>query len=229
MAPSGSITTTTSTANPHPRRLITLYDAASARATFQGLLPLPRPSPTNQPQPYHHPAHGPDEILGRRHPAPLQPIPYEDTHNLPSSDLLKAIHQYTSEFYQRHGLTRGAARAMDETGLLVVGVLIEEAVKVCLGAGVGGAGAFVEEDGEEEGGAKRKKRGKGVERTGESDSDSRESTSRSQSHSRKRRRRRAAGAAAGADASTEGESKRISRRRKSRTRRSRGGGEKMQT
>ncbi|KAM5352393.1 hypothetical protein ACJ41O_005116 [Fusarium nematophilum] len=59
---------------------------------------------------------------------------------LPESDLLKAIHGYTSAFYAaRHrghhpSDSRGAAeRSMDETALLAFGILLEEAGKEVLG------------------------------------------------------------------------------------------------
>lgn len=48
---------------------------------------------------------------------------------LPDSDLLKALHAYTSAFYARTSHDGGANdwRSMDETALLALGILVEEA------------------------------------------------------------------------------------------------------
>jgi hypothetical protein len=54
---------------------------------------------------------------------------------LPDSDLLKALHCYTSDFYSRATRRRGAGnwRSMDETALLALGILMEEATREVLG------------------------------------------------------------------------------------------------
>ncbi len=53
---------------------------------------------------------------------------------MPGSDLLKAVHAYVSDFYARnYGYGEGVRgegadwRSLDETALLAVGVLLEEA------------------------------------------------------------------------------------------------------
>lgn len=54
---------------------------------------------------------------------------------IPESDLLKAVHLYASEFYDRATTNRGQGdlRSMDGTALLAFGILLEEAAKHCLG------------------------------------------------------------------------------------------------
>ena len=57
------------------------------------------------------------------------------TTELPDSDLLKAVHCYTSDFYSRATRRKGAGdwRSMDETALLALGILMEEATRDVLG------------------------------------------------------------------------------------------------
>ena len=54
---------------------------------------------------------------------------------LPDTDLLKAIHVYASDYYGRALGTQGdvSFESMDETALLAVGILLEEAAKHVLG------------------------------------------------------------------------------------------------
>jgi hypothetical protein len=68
---------------------------------------------------------------------------------LPDSDLLKALHCYTSDFYSRATRRRGAGdwRSMDETALLALGILMEEATRDSLGQ----TGDLVFTEGEEVG------------------------------------------------------------------------------
>lgn len=92
----------------------------------------------------------PDELLFRRKDAPERYAEY-DVYNaherhlpqgaLPGSDLLKAIHVYTSGFYgalarknrPRLGGRNVDERSMDETALLAFGILLEEAGREVLG------------------------------------------------------------------------------------------------
>jgi hypothetical protein len=53
--------------------------------------------------------------------------------DLPESDLLKALHCYTSDFYARTTANEGDSRSMDETALLALGILMEEASREVLG------------------------------------------------------------------------------------------------
>ncbi|KAL2111047.1 hypothetical protein VUR80DRAFT_355 [Thermomyces stellatus] len=98
----------------------------------------------------------PEEALFRRKEAPLRwphhdiymaherDLPDEGRDVLPSSDLLKALHSYASRFYDAlgHGGWREAhfvgtrninERSMDETALLALGILLEEAGRDVLG------------------------------------------------------------------------------------------------
>lgn len=62
---------------------------------------------------------------------------------LPDSDMMKAVHEYTSHFYealgQRHdgtgrgSITQADEKSMDETALLAFGILLEEAARDSLG------------------------------------------------------------------------------------------------
>lgn len=55
---------------------------------------------------------------------------------LPASDMLQAIHAYASDYYARATRARGRAGdwySMDETALLALGVLLEEACLLSLG------------------------------------------------------------------------------------------------
>jgi len=55
--------------------------------------------------------------------------------NLPDSDLLKSLHCYTSDFYSRSCVDSGLDdwRSLDETALLALGILLEEASLSTLG------------------------------------------------------------------------------------------------
>ena len=108
----------------------------------------------------------PEEVLFRRKTAPQR---YEEIdfywaernltldRPLPDSDLLKAIHTYASNFYDRATIDKGQGDygSMDETALLALGILLEEAAKETLGAT--GDLAFIEgeekDDGERLGGS----------------------------------------------------------------------------
>ncbi|CAL3967475.1 hypothetical protein PZA11_003768 [Diplocarpon coronariae] len=55
--------------------------------------------------------------------------------DLPESDLLKALHCYTSDMYSRAAADQGISdwRSMDESALLALGILMEEAALSSLG------------------------------------------------------------------------------------------------
>jgi hypothetical protein len=55
--------------------------------------------------------------------------------NLPESDLLKALHCYTSDFYSHATIDGGTGdwRSLDETALMALGILMEEAGRDILG------------------------------------------------------------------------------------------------
>lgn len=93
----------------------------------------------------------PDEVLFRRKDAPQRyaehdiyfshdrDLPHGGRDVLPESDLLKAIHSYSSHFYAATSKTspldyrRIDSRSMDETALLAFGILLEEAGREVLG------------------------------------------------------------------------------------------------
>lgn len=85
----------------------------------------------------------PQEVLFRRVRAPTQaPLGYYAADEelpsdlrLPDSDLLKAIHTYASDFYSMATDDKGRCdfRSMNETALLALGVLLEEAAVEVLG------------------------------------------------------------------------------------------------
>lgn len=100
----------------------------------------------------------PDEVLFRRKGAPIR---YEENdiyfanerlspdQKLPDSDLLKHLHCYASSFYQNATTTRGKKdwESMDETALLALGILLEEAAAEHLGES--GDLAFIEDESED--------------------------------------------------------------------------------
>lgn len=106
----------------------------------------------------HHqladPVLAPEEVLFSRANAPQryaekdiyfahEDLPDGGRGGLPDSDLVKALHGYASHFYeamgQRHdrdgrgNTARVDERSMDETALLSVGILLEEAARASLG------------------------------------------------------------------------------------------------
>ena len=92
----------------------------------------------------------PDEALFRRKGAPgrflehdiyfshQRDLPRDGRGVLPDSDLLKAVHAYSSRFYGAQRKIQGDygdtdERSMDETALLAFGILLEEAGREALG------------------------------------------------------------------------------------------------
>lgn len=129
----------------HQRRQASVYDAVAGRVGYQGFLPgheVPsrfRDTATNSTL-----AVPPDEALFRRREAPLRfeedDLYAADRHlephqRLPDSDLLKTIHAYVSDFYARAAPDGGKhdVRSLDETALLAMGFLLEEAAAEALG------------------------------------------------------------------------------------------------
>ncbi|KDB25611.1 hypothetical protein H109_02572 [Trichophyton interdigitale MR816] len=83
------------------------------------------------------PAVTPEEVLFRKQNAPVRYMENDfyfanenipEDQPLPDSDLLKAIHAYTSDLYANKTVDRGqsAWRSMDETALIALGFLLEE-------------------------------------------------------------------------------------------------------
>ncbi|KAI9772030.1 MAG: hypothetical protein M1840_001318 [Geoglossum simile] len=135
------------------KRQATVYDAVAGRVSSY-LPPNHRDRPSST-----LPTVPPEEVLFRRRNGPTRYaesdlyFANEDlpaTTRLPDSDLLKAIHTYASEFYARNGGSYDW-RSMDETALLAMGVLLEDAAAVALGET--GDLVFVEEENGGEGSA----------------------------------------------------------------------------
>lgn len=119
------------------RRTATVYDAVAGRVGLNGFLNQ-RQLTSEKIEPLT-----PAEVLLRRVNAPRE-IPYDyydassrlnSRQQLPESDLLKDIHAYAADFYQRRTEPddKGDFQSLDETALLAMGVLLEEACKECLG------------------------------------------------------------------------------------------------
>ncbi|KAI9704153.1 MAG: hypothetical protein M1836_007014 [Candelina mexicana] len=132
------------TASTERRREATVYDAVAGRISSNGFIPdRPFTSKYRDTLSSTEVAAPPEEVLFRRKNAPTR---YEenDTYfascnllphqKLPESDLLKAIHTYASDFYEC--ATRNPSidfKSMDETALIALGILLEEATGECLG------------------------------------------------------------------------------------------------
>ncbi|KAI2625018.1 hypothetical protein GGR54DRAFT_546473 [Hypoxylon sp. NC1633] len=148
------------------RRNANIYDAVAGRVTTT--LPLDNGSGSEAAPHHHHrpsrdrrrdPTLAPEEVLFRRVGAPVRYAEkdiypaHEGLHDggrgvLPDSDMLKAIHAYSSSFYgalaarQAGPLSSSAGapprnideRSMDETALLAFGILLEEAGREVLGS-----------------------------------------------------------------------------------------------
>ena len=122
-----------------------LYDAVAGRIGYEGFLEQQQQSSKyRDTSSTSHSAVPPDEVLFRRKNGPVR---YEeddvysaDRHlqayqRLPESDLLKVIHAYTAD-YNDAVATEGPrrdVRSMDETALLAMGILLEEAAAETLG------------------------------------------------------------------------------------------------
>ncbi|KAK5004948.1 hypothetical protein LTR60_006403 [Cryomyces antarcticus] len=131
--------------NQFLRRFATLYDVVAGRVSYHGFIPAePQTSTyrdtavtTTVPVP-------PDEALMRREGAPT-PTEVDDKYSadaklgahqkLPDSDLLKAVHAYASDYYACATKDRGRRdwKSMEETALLAMGILLEEAAAEVLG------------------------------------------------------------------------------------------------
>ncbi|KAK7534396.1 hypothetical protein IWX49DRAFT_302253 [Phyllosticta citricarpa] len=131
---------------PTKKRTATLYDAVAGRVSSNGFM-FAEPfvakdrdttSSSRLPIP-------PEEVLFRMRHAPErfeENDPYnadrhlEQHQRLPESDLIKALHAYTSDYYNASfgEDSKVDYRSMDETALLALGILIEEAAADLLGS-----------------------------------------------------------------------------------------------
>ena len=124
---------------------VCLYDAVAGRVGYEGFIAEPgRFSRYRDTTSKSTVALPPDEILFQD---PEAPIRYgendiyfaerylEPSQQLPDSDLLKALHCYASDFYASRTEKGGKKDflSLDETALLALGILIEEAAYEGLG------------------------------------------------------------------------------------------------
>lgn len=130
------------------RQNITLYDAVAGRAGYEGFLTTPQPSKHRDTPSTSTTAVPPEEVLFRRKGAPVRyeddDIYFADRHleperqqqltRLPDSELLKVLHAYVSDFCATtEDGGEGDWRSLDETALLALGILVEEAAVEALG------------------------------------------------------------------------------------------------
>ena len=118
-------------------RRISVYDAVAGRAGLNGFLTEEQKRSENL-LPL-----APEEILLNRR--SMDPELISHAYNasdslpasteLPESEMLKAIHTYASDFYSVATAEEGKYdfRSLDETALIAIGVLMEEAVREALG------------------------------------------------------------------------------------------------
>ena len=134
-------------------RPITLYDAVAGRAGLNGFLTQEqRRSENILPL-------APEGVLLNRTTIPKDLVSeaYDASEKLPNStrlpesEMLKAIHTYAADFYSAAVKEEGKCdfRSLDETALIAVGILLEEAVREALGQN--GDMVFVEPEGLENG------------------------------------------------------------------------------
>ena len=118
------------------RRLATVFDAVAGKVGQNGFLSK------EEHQAQSIKPSKPEEVLLRRLDAP-QDIPFDyyaaeeqltaSGSRLPDTELLKDLHAYVADFYE---VVSGAAfdfRSFDETSLIAMGILLEEACKEALG------------------------------------------------------------------------------------------------
>ena len=137
----------------HGQRQASVYDVVAGKIGHNGFL-------TKEQQQSHSllPS-APEEALLRRSTIPADFIynSYDAAgglsadNRLPGSEMLKAIHTYASDFYGSATVDKGAYdfRTLDETALIAMGILLEEAAREALGEN--GDMVFVEPEGLEQG------------------------------------------------------------------------------
>ncbi|KAG9231950.1 hypothetical protein BJ875DRAFT_99803 [Amylocarpus encephaloides] len=119
-------------------RQTTVYDAVAGRISTDGFIPKQAVfRPTRDTRSSSAVASAPEAILFRRKHAPTRFAEHDiyfaserDARaiDVPESDLLKALHVYTSDFYSRATTDGGTVdwRSMDETAMIALGILMEE-------------------------------------------------------------------------------------------------------
>lgn len=120
-----------------------LYDAVAGRLTAVGFLGAETTTASRDTATRAQTIVPPEEALYRRKDAPVRyeedDVYFQHRHlradqRLPDSDLLKAIHAYAADFYARTTTDGGKAdeKSLDETALLAIGILLEEAAAKCM-------------------------------------------------------------------------------------------------
>lgn len=136
---------------PSPRRIATVYDAVAGRVGLNGFLKPSQLQSASSSSNFSTQLR-PEEVLLRRVNAPDKiPYDYYDADHkldpvaqkLPDSELLKDIHGYVSEYYEATTIDKDASgvrhddgtdfKSFDETAILAMGILLEEACKEALG------------------------------------------------------------------------------------------------
>ncbi|KAI9833489.1 MAG: hypothetical protein M1819_003647 [Sarea resinae] len=212
---------------PPKRRISNIYDAVAGRIISDRFLPAnPVPSSNRDTLSTSRKPVPPEEVLFRRKNAPIR---YEEDdvyfqksaavpegQRLPDSELCKAVHCYASDFYTTvfGGKAKADWGALDETALLAMGILLEEAMGEILGRE--GDGVFVEGEDEEDlvvGLA-------GRERSAIADDDARIKSGKSRKKNQSRKRKKS-----GADEESEEPRKKKKKRKRKRKRKREGDGE----
>jgi len=122
----------------------TVYDAVAGRISIAGFIPKHVVvASTRDTVSSSTTAIAPETVLFRGKNAPTRYAESDiyftnerqSTKDLPESDLLKALHCYTSDFYSRATIDGGSGdwKSMDETALIALGILMEEASLASLG------------------------------------------------------------------------------------------------
>lgn len=139
-----TMTETTKGDRKRKRQRPSVYDAVAGRVGYDSIITEQRASKHRDTASNTLRAVPPEEVLFRRKEAPVRyeedDLYFQDRHleahrKLPDSDLLKSIHAYASNFY-RYATTDGGKmdwRSLDETALIAMGVLLEEAADEILG------------------------------------------------------------------------------------------------
>ncbi|PVH80635.1 hypothetical protein DL98DRAFT_418109 [Cadophora sp. DSE1049] len=122
----------------------TVYDAVAGRISLAGFIPKHVVvASTRDTVSSSTTAIAPEAVLFRGKNAPTRYAESDiyftnekqSIRDLPESDLLKALHCYTSDFYSRATIDGGSGdwKSMDETALIALGILMEEASLASLG------------------------------------------------------------------------------------------------
>ncbi|KAK6423585.1 hypothetical protein LTR95_016513 [Oleoguttula sp. CCFEE 5521] len=126
------------------RQLVSVYDAVAGLAGYEGFVSNSRATTSRDTTTAPSITISPEEVLFRRQGAPVR-YQEDDVYaadrqlrldqRLPSSDLVKAIHAYASDFYAHAMPDVGEhnVRSLDETALLALGILLEEAAAEVVG------------------------------------------------------------------------------------------------